>query len=320
MIASMLWTTALALAAGASGSPAPSALAANPAPQEKKIEVLRFSGIPDADKKDLTKQYEVVSRYLSAELGLPVEFINVPDYNGAVTSLAANKIDFAWLGGVTAVQSEERTQGQVAFVAARDTDLRFKSYFIANKGLVDSGVFQPVASLDYGTVENLKALAPKLAKVTFTFGDKLSTSGHFMPRHFLVEAGIDPESSFKGKPGFQLQGGHSATLRAVATGAFDMGVLNYASWDKADEESKKNAPVIAVTPSYVDYCWVAHKRMGAENIERLRAAFLKLDAATPAHEEVLKVFSAASFVEADPKMWDGMRKVMKAAAERGIIQ
>lgn len=302
------------VAAAAAALPA---LAQDPAP---KLDALRFSGIPDADKKDLSKQYEVVSAYLSKELGLRVEFVNVPDYNGAVTSLAANKIDFAWLGGVTAVQSEERTKNEVSFVAARDTDLKFKSYFVANKALVDSGRFEPVASLDYGTVEQLKALAPALKQSSFTFGDKLSTSGHFMPRHFLAEAGLDPESAFHGKPGFQLQGGHSATLKAVASGAFDVGVLNYASWEKADDATKAAAPVIAVSPAFVDYCWVAHNRVGKETIGKLRAAFVKLDAKNPAHEPVLKVFSAAKFVDADPKLWDGMRAVMKAARERGIVE
>lgn len=293
------------------------ALAQGPAP---KLEVLRFSGIPDADKKDLSKQYAVVSAYLSKELGVRVEFVNVPDYNGAVTSLAANKIDFAWLGGVTAVQSEERTKNEVSFVAARDTDLKFKSYFIANKALVESGRFKKVDSLDYGTLAQLKALAPALEQSSFTFGDKLSTSGHFMPRHFLTEAGLDPESAFHGKPGFQLQGGHSATLKAVASGAFDAGVLNYASWEKADDETKAAAPVVAVSPAFVDYCWVAHNRVGKDVIGKLRAAFLELDAKNPEHEPVLKVFSAAKFVNADPKLWDGMRAVMKAARERGIVQ
>jgi phosphonate transport system substrate-binding protein len=291
--------------------------AEDPAP---KLEVLRFSGIPDADKKDLSKQYEVVSAYLSKELGLRVEYVNVPDYNGAVTALAANKIDFAWLGGVTAVQSEERTKNAVTFVATRDTDLKFKSYFIANKRLVEAGTLKSVANLDYGTVDGLKALASALREASFTFGDKLSTSGHFMPRHFLQQAGLDPEKAFKGAPGFQLQGGHSATLKAVASGAFDVGVLNYTAWDKADDETKKNAPVIAVSPAFVDYCWVAHNRIGADALAKLRAAFVKLDPKTPEHEPVMKLFSATKFVAADPKMWDGMRDVMRAARERGIVQ
>jgi phosphonate transport system substrate-binding protein len=291
--------------------------AEDPAP---RIEVLRFSGIPDSDKRDLSKQYEVVSAYLAKELGLRVEFVNVPDYNGAVTALAANKIDFAWLGGVTAVQSEERTKNAVTFVATRDTDLAFKSYFVAHKSLVESGRFRKVESLDYGKIDQLKALVPAFKQSSFTFGDKLSTSGHFMPRHFLGEAGLDPETAFASKPGFQLQGGHSATLKAVASGAFDLGVLNYASWEMADDATKAAAPVVAVSPAFVDYCWVAHNRVGKDAIASLRKAFVQLDAKNPAHEPVLKVFSASKFVDADPKLWDGMRAVMKAARERGVVE
>ena len=284
----------------------------------KKPEVLRFSGIPDADKDKLTKQFGPVAEYLSKKLGLKVEYVHAPDYVGSVTALAANKIDLAWFGGVTAVQAEERTKGEVTFVAARENDLKFKSYFIANKALVESGKLKKAASLDFDTVDALKALGPAFKGLSFTFGDKSSTSGHFMPRHFLETAGLDPEASFKGKPGFQLQGGHSATLRAVASGAFDLGVLNYTNWEKADDESKANAPVVYVTPAFVDYCFVAHKRIGPELTEAIRKALLELDPKNPEHKPVLDAFSAPRFVAADPKMWDEMRAVMASAAKKGV--
>ena len=283
--------------------------------------LLRFTGIPDSDKAKLTRQFEVVAEYLSAELDIEVEYVHVPDYTGAVTALAANKVDLVWLGGVTSAQAEERTDGEVAFVATRETDLRFKSYFIANRAHVESGRFQEATSREPMELSALAALKDGLAQSTFTFGSKSSTSGHIMPRHFLEssEVGIDPESDFQGSPGFQIQGGHSATLQQVATGAFDVGVLNYTNWEKADAETQAAAPVIYVTPEYVDYCMVAHARLGEEMIGELRAAFEGLDPADEGDAAVLDAFSATRFVAADPKDWDGIRKVLESARERGVL-
>jgi phosphonate transport system substrate-binding protein len=282
---------------------------------------LRFSGIPDSDKDKLTQQYKAVADWLSAEIGMPVEYVHAPDYTGAVTALAADKIDFAWLGGVTAVEAETATNGQTIMLAARDTDLKFKSYFIANRAHVESGRFTERTDLAPQSLADLAALEPALKQGTFTFGSKSSTSGHIMPRHFLEspEVGIDPEKDFLQPAGYQLQGGHSATLAAVASGAVDVGVLNYTNWEKADAEQKAKAPLIYVSPEYVDYCMVAHARIGTDLAEKLRTAFAGLDAAQAADKAVLDAFAATSFVKADPKDWDMIREVLKSAKERGVL-
>jgi phosphonate transport system substrate-binding protein len=300
-----------------SSAPAPKADAASPSDLPR----LRFSGIPDADKQKLTELYEVVAAYLSEELGRPVEYVHVPDYTAAVTALAANKLDFVWLGGVTAVQAEERTKGQVEFVAARAMDLRFKSYLIANQDAMSRSQLQAAPSTEPMPLSALAAMKPALSELTFSFGSKSSTSGHIMPRHFLQSdaVGIDPETSFRKAAGFQLKGGHSATLRAVASGAVDLGVVNYTVWDNADAETKSQAPVVYVTPEYVDYCMVAHRRMGAKDIESLREALVALDANTPAHAKVLEAFSAERFVAAKPEAWDGIRGVLADLRAKGML-
>ncbi len=301
---------------------AQAAESARPDAAKLDVAVLRFSGIPDADKDKLTKQYEAVKAYLEIELGVPVEYVHAPDYAGAVAALCSNKLDFCWLGGVTAVQAEEQTGGKTVFVATRDEDLRFKTYFIANRALVDSGKLPAAPALEPMPLSALSALKPALAECSFTFGAKGSTSGHVMPRHFLesAEVDLDPEQDFKSPAAFQLQGGHSATLAAVASGAVDVGALNYTNWEKADDATKQNAPVIYVTPEYVDYCVVASQRLGPDLVAKLRQAFVELDPSVPAEKAVLEAFSAKRFVAADPKAWDEMRGVMKSLEERGILE
>ena len=276
------------------------------------ISVLRLSGIPDSDKALLERQFGPVAEYLEEELGIPVRYEHMTDYTGAVIALGSGKIDIAWLGGVTSVDAETATGGEVTFVASRVTDLHFKSYFIANAGAIASGKVKKV--------ESLEELKPMLGDLSFTFGSKKSTSGHIMPRFFMVQAGIDPETDIPGGPKFQLAGGHDGTLHEVASGQVDMGALNYTTWDRASDELKANAPVIYTTSEYVDYCLVAHNRLGEEMIQKIGKAFVKLDMEDPKHRAILEAFSAQKFVAADPEDWDGIRQVLQDPRLRKVLR
>ncbi|MGH1340902.1 MAG: PhnD/SsuA/transferrin family substrate-binding protein [Nannocystales bacterium] len=283
---------------------------------------LRFSGIPDGDKEALKEGYAAVARYLSSALKVPVEPVHVPDYTAAVTSLASGGIDFAWLGGVTTVQAEQRTPGGVHFVAARESDLHFKSYFIANAKVAEGAGLSPVAVREAGTLGDLTAVAKAMKGKRFSFGSKSSTSGHVMPRSFLLDpsVGVDPESHFLDGPMYQRQGGHAATLRAVASGAVDFGVLNFASWERADPQLQSDAPVVAVTPEYVDYCLVARGSMPAAQVDALRTALTALDAGVPEQAAVLEAFAAKEFVSADAKAWDSIRGVLTKLEAEGALR
>lgn len=264
--------------------------------------VLRMTFIPDNNVAALEKVADKISAYLKQATGMEVKYEKASDYQACVNGLAANKLDLVWFGGVTYCQAVEKTEGKAVLLACRDIDLKFKSYFIANKALVDSGKVKKIEKL-----EDLKTLLPEL---TFTFGAKDSTSGHIMPRHFLVKAGIAPEKDMRNGPQFQPQGGHGATFTAVSRGQVDLGVLNYTTWDSQKPEDKEKAPIIYTTPEYVDYCFAAHERLGKDTIEKLRKALIALDAKNPEHKEVLDAWKCKAFVVADPKQWDSIRKVL----------
>lgn len=283
----------------------------------KSLPVLRFSGIPDADKAALREQYQSVADYLGQKLGRKVEYVHVPDYTAAVTALSSGQIDFAWLGGVTAVQAKQQSANQVAFVASRARDLRFRSYFIANADFAKKQKLAALDSKEKRSASDLSVLAPVMAKARLSFGAKSSTSGHIMPRYFLGRTPLSaiPEKSFAAPPAYQLQGGHHATMRAVASGAVDLGAVNYATWEAASSEQQAATPVVAVTPEYVDYAIVANKKMGEAAIEALTRALVGLDVKDPSQAAVLKAFSAKSFVPVKAQQWAQIESVLAELAQ-----
>ncbi|MBL9076516.1 MAG: phosphate/phosphite/phosphonate ABC transporter substrate-binding protein [Planctomycetes bacterium] len=284
---------------------------AGTAPAQEAPKELRFSVIPDFNKATLAEHCKRIETVLSSKLGIPVRYEPSADYTTAVNGLVANKLDFVWLGGKTTCDAIDAGKGQVNVLATRDIDLHFKTYFIANQKAIDAGRIKPL--------QKLAELAPLAKDLTFTFGDKNSTSGHLMPRHFLVEAGIDPNKSFRGEAGYQASGGHAATLKAVASGAADLGALNFAYYDAAKPEDKAAAPIVFTTPEYVDYAWVAHDRIGAELKQKLATAFTTLDPKVEAEKAVLDAWKCKKFEPATNSQWNDIRKV-RDSLPKGFLQ
>lgn len=276
------------------------------------VQPLRFSGIPDSDKAALREQYQQVADYLEKKLGRPVEYVHVPDYTAAVTALSSKQIDFAWLGGVTAVQAKKQSGDQVEFLVSRARDLKFRSYFIANAAFAKKHQLKALESPQARTHSDLSVLAPVLEKAKLSFGAKASTSGHIMPRYFLGQPPLSavPESSFRTPPAYQLKGGHHATMRAVASGAADLGAMNYATWEAASDKMKAAIPVIAVTPEFVDYAIVGHRSLGKDTLSNLQKALVELDGKRPEQAAVLKAFSAESFVPVKASQWAQIESVL----------
>src|SRR3990172_6505502 len=152
-------------------------------------EVLRVSAIPDENPNELLRIYAPFVEYLSKELKMKVQFTPVVDYAATVEGLAAKKLDLVWYGGFTSVQAVRRTNGTAKRLVLRQEDAEFKSVFIARPG---SGI---------------NSLADLKGK-TFAFGSVSSTSGHLMPRFFILKAKLHPDKDFKQ---VAYSGAHDAT-------------------------------------------------------------------------------------------------------------
>ncbi len=255
-------------------------------------QVLRVTAIPDESPTELARKFEPLGKYLESKLGMKVEWTPVTDYAAAVETLASRKVDLAWFGGFTFVQSSVRSGGKTIPLVQREEDTVFKSVFIAGK---DSGITK---------LEDLKGK-------TLSFGSQSSTSGHLMPRSFLLGAKINPDKDLKR---ISFSGAHDATIAAVASGKVDAGALNISVWNKFVEDKKVDpaaVKVIYTTPPYFDYNWTVHADMPAELRNKITQAFLDLSPATPQGAEVLKLQRAAKFVPTKVENYNGI----KAAAE-----
>lgn len=274
----------LALAAGIALSV--SALVAEAA------DVLKVSAIPDEAPTELLRKFKPLGAYLEKQLGMPVEFVPVADYAAVVEGIAADRVDLAWLGGFTYVQTRLKTGNAIPLVQ-REQDEKFTSKFISADPAVKS-------------LQDLKGK-------TFAFGSVSSTSGSLMPRYFMQKDGIVPEQFFSR---VAYSGAHDATVAWVQAGKVDAGVLNASVWQKLLDAGKVDTSkvhVFATTPTYYDYNWTVRGSLDPQLAAKIKQAFLALDPANPEHKAILDLQAASRFIATQPENYAGIEEAARAA-------
>ena len=153
--------------------------------------------------------------------------------------------------------------------------------------------------------------------MSFTFGAKTSTSGRLMPEYHIRQATGEAPEAFFSRVGFS--GDHSQTLRLVASGAWQLGALNFAVYDKAVAEGApevETARVIWQTPPYPDYNWTIRgdvdARFGEGFADRVQAALIGMD-----DPDLLVAFPREAFIPAQNADFD---PIEATATELGLIE
>jgi phosphonate transport system substrate-binding protein len=260
-------------------------------------QVLRVSAIPDEAPTELQRKFKPLGNYLEQKLGMKVEFVPVTDYAASVEGLINNKLDMVWFGGFTFVQAKVRSNGKVVPLVQREEDEKFKSVFITTDKSINK-------------LEDLKGK-------TFTFGSESSTSGHLMPRFYLLNAKINPDTDMKR---IAFSGAHDATVAAVSGGKVDAGALNISVWEKLQAQGKIDPNVVRVfytTPGYFDYNWSVRADMNPALRKKLTDAFLALNKNDAQGKEVLELQRATRFI---PTKAENYESIEKAAQQAGLLK
>jgi phosphonate transport system substrate-binding protein len=257
-------------------------------------QVFRVTTIPEEAATEQVRKFTPLASYLEKRLGMKVEFTPVSDYPAAVEALVNKKVDLVWFGGFTHVQAQLRSGGKIVPIAQREEDTKFQSVFIAK---TDSGI---------------KTLADLKGK-QISFGSQSSTSGHLMPRHFLLQAQLNPEKDFRR---IAYSGAHDATIASVVSGKVDAAALDITVWRKFVGENKVDTKAVNVfytTPTFFNYNWSMHVDTAAELRERVKKALLDLDPATPEGKEILQLNRATRYIPTTPENYKGLESAGRSA-------
>ncbi|MEN9418799.1 MAG: phosphate/phosphite/phosphonate transporter, periplasmic binding family protein [Pseudomonadota bacterium] len=257
-------------------------------------QVFRVTTIPEEAATEQVRKFTPLAAYLEKKLGMKVEFTPVSDYPAAVEALVNKKVDLVWFGGFTHVQAQLRSGGKIVPIAQREEDTKFQSVFIAK---TDSGI---------------KALTDLKGRQV-SFGSQSSTSGHLMPRHFLLQAGLTPEKDFRR---VAYSGAHDATIASVVSGKVDAAALDITVWRKFVGENKVDTKAVNVfytTPTFFNYNWSMHVDTPVPLRDRVQKALLELDASTPEGKEILQLNRATRYIPTSPENYKGLESAGRSA-------
>jgi phosphonate transport system substrate-binding protein len=261
-------------------------------------QVLRVTTIPEEAATEQMRKFGPLTKYLETALGMKVSFVPVNDYPAAVEALVNKQVDLVWFGGFTYVQAQIRSGGKIVPLAQREEDTKFRSVFITQK---NSGITK---------------LADLKGKQV-SFGSQSSTSGHLMPRSFLLEAGIDPDRDFKR---VAYSGAHDATIASVVSGRVDAAALDITVWNKFVSEKKVDTDKVDVfftTPPFFNYNWSVNADMPLALQEKIAKAFFALDMNTAVGKEILTLNRASKYIPTTPDNYKGLESAGRSA---GLIK
>lgn len=261
-----------------------------PAPHTESVpdeaQLLRIGVLPDQAREALELRYKPLVRYLENSVGIPAELLIPETYTDLLELFDQRQVDLVWFGGLTFVRAERASQAEP--LTMRDVDLEFTTDFVVRQGATGSSIEDFVGQ-------------------TFSFGPRLSTSGHLMPRFFLKRRGIEPEATFDV---VLHSAGHDETLAWVRDGRVDIGAANSVIVEallRSGSFSHEEVRVLGRTPPYKNYVWAVQPSLDRTLRESLLDAFLALDKRIPEQRALLDALGAGGFVPASRSDYDDLR-------------
>lgn len=167
-----------------------------------KDDVLVMGFVPSRDVNEIQLSANKIAEYLTVKLERPVKAITLQSYSAIVFGLANETVDFAFVGPLDYVMSNNKTGAYPITASVRHGKKGYRGITIVRK---DSGI------------NNLKDLKGK----TVAFGDPLSASSNLYPKKYLMEKGIDPERDLRSVH----ISSSTAIVLAVESGKVDAGFV-----------------------------------------------------------------------------------------------
>jgi phosphonate transport system substrate-binding protein len=271
--------------------------------EEGLPETLRVGLIPNVAPEEQRARYQPFADHLAAQLGVDVELFVAADYAGVVAALAGERIDMAYLGGLTYVQAEQQVP-LTPLVTEVDHETGTERYLSAIVVRDDS---------PYASVGDLVA-----AGGTFAFGDVSSTSGSLYPRMMLVDAGVDCDAQRVDQcPPLErvyFTGGHDAAALAVVGGEADAAGLELRILHRMEREGAVEQGALRVIDQreVQGYPWVMRTALGAQAAAQVTDAFLAIDDPT-----LLDLLRAQRYEPVAAADYDEIRQ---RGAELGLLE
>ncbi len=254
---------------------------------------LRLAFIPQENPDKLLGDIEAITRWLSLEIGVPVEGFVTIDHAAAVEALRNGDADISFMGALPFILAEKEI-GAVPLLSEvyRDAPSYTGRVFVRR----DSG-FEKLADLQERDI---------------AFADPISESGYMFPLAEFERAGLisGPDAAADYFSHIYFAGGYQQAMQAMAEGLVDAaGASQYADLLLTPEQQSQ-VMWIAESEPIPSHVVIARPDLDAGLRESFVAAMMKLNA--PEHREKLRhLYGPDGYVKADSTVFDGVRNMAR---------
>ncbi|NJN16964.1 MAG: phosphate/phosphite/phosphonate ABC transporter substrate-binding protein [Oscillochloris sp.] len=230
-LSSLLIVGLLIAACGAAPTAAPNsaAEAANaPAAADPRAgwpETFRLGLFGGDDAEEVLESNEPLRTYLEAQLGVPVEIFTGTSYTAVIEAMRADRVDAMQVGPFSYILAVQEAQAE-AIVVGISTSAEPAVYDPNLQPYYYSAIFTRKGS-GVETIEDLRGQ-------DFSFVDPASTSGHLIPKTYLVGKGINPDEEMN----TIFAGSHPTSVEAVANGKVAAGAATIATLYRMNREGQ----------------------------------------------------------------------------------
>lgn len=251
---------------------------------------LRLGVLPDSDPQIIKQRLSPLLHYIEAQMEQTIELIIPKSYEDLLQKFQDKSVDLALFGGYTFISAQQEYQAEALVI--RDIDLQFCTAFITQ-------------------ADNPKQSIADFKSAKFSFGAKLSTSGHMMPRYFLNELNFNPETFFSD---VHYSGAHDKTIYWVRDGQIDLGAVNYEVLENMLRDGllhENEIHIVWKTPTYTDYVWATQPDFNEVLRDHLLDIFLSLSLENDKQRVILESLGASGFLPTNNEDFEALRKAAK---------
>jgi phosphonate transport system substrate-binding protein len=247
-------TDAMAQGTPVSGTPAsalPAGIVLEPREYDRTDwpEALNCGLFGGDDAEAALENNEPIAQLLEEWLGIPVEYTTGTSYNAVIESMRAGHTNCGTVGSFSYILAVEEAGAEALAIGVSTR--------------AEPAVYDPTIAPAYYSVISVKKgnginTLEDLRGVSFSFVDPASTSGHLIPKSYLLEQGIDPD----------------AEMETIFAGSHPTSGL--ALWnDKVDAAATTETTLVNLAAEgQIDYCGFADGQIGKERTEEeIRAVF-----------------------------------------------
>jgi len=258
-------------------------LAQIPASSAEEPKPLRLGSVAMHIPAIMNQRLKPLTAYLAGELKRPIHLHLSPNMKAAIAEVSAGRVELSYLTPVAYLKAQRRGNARLVAKTLTRGKGSFQLMIVVRE---DSPIRKP----------------SDLVGKRFAFGDPAA----LLQRAVVVNAGIRLEQLGT----YRFIGHYDNIARGVLNRDFDAGILKDTT---VYQWQKKGLRVIHASSPLPPYSIVAAGHLDADTLQRVRAAFLKLDPKRPEDQQIIRALDPnySGFAPVSDVEYDVVRRLIK---------